>query len=144
MSRVELAARQAALVAALVTGGKPPDGVDGARLAIARQALLRKQAGEVATTWPLLAASLGPAWIPSFAQWAAGRPPQGYLRDGWDLARELAAAGQLAPLGRDELAAREVIWRYNGRSAPQRRRLPALRRVPGGMIVGLAGRARRF
>jgi hypothetical protein len=68
MSRVELAARQAALVAALVTGGKLPDGVDGARLTIARQALLRKQAGEVATTWPLLAASLGPAWIPSFAQ----------------------------------------------------------------------------
>lgn len=144
MSRGGLAARQAALVAALVATGKLPDGIDEARLAIVRQALLRKRAGEVATTWPLLAASMGPAWIPSFAQWAAGRPPQGSLRDGWDLARDLAAAGELAPLGRDELAARDVIWRYNGRRAPHRRWLPALRQVPGGMIVGLAGRARRF
>ncbi|MDT7712862.1 MAG: hypothetical protein QOG46_1551 [Pseudonocardiales bacterium] len=144
MNRAELAARQAALLAALVAGAAVPDGLDGKRLAIARDALLRKRAGEVATAWPLLAASVGTGWAMRFAQWAAGRPPQGSLRDGWDLARDMAAAGELAPLGRDELTTREVLWRYNGHTAPKRRRLPALRRMPGGVIVGLAGRARRF
>ena len=48
MSRAELAARQAALVAALVSGGEVPDGVDAGRLAVLRRALLRKRAGEVA------------------------------------------------------------------------------------------------
>jgi hypothetical protein len=144
MSRAQLAARQAALVTALVAGGRLPDGVDADRLEIVRQALLRKRAGEVATTWPLLAASMGQSWTTSFAQWAAGRTPRGSLRDGWDLARELAGTGALAPLGHDELAAMEVTWRYNGHKAPQRRLLPALRRVPGGVIVGLAGRVRRL
>lgn len=143
MSRAELAARQAALVAALVSGGEVPDGVDAGRLAVARRALLRKRAGEVAATWPRLAASVGQGWTASFATWAAGRPPGGSLRDGWDLARDLAAAGRLAPLGRDELAAREVTWRYDGRTTPKRRLLPALRRFPGGVVVQLAGRVHR-
>lgn len=143
MSRAELAARQAALVAALVTGGKVPDDVDEARVAVARRALLRKRAGEVAAAWPWLAASVGQGWTASFSAWAAARPPLGSLRDGWDLARDLAAAGQLTPLGRDELATREVTWRYDGRTAPRRRRLPALRRVPGGLVVQLAGRVLR-
>lgn len=144
MSRAELASRQAALVAALVTGGQGPDGVDAGRLAVARRALLRKRAGEVAAAWPLLAASVGQGWTASFAAWAAGRRPDGSLRDGWDFARDLAAAGRLAPLGQEELAAREVTWRYNGHTTPKRRRLPALRRVPGGVVVQVAGRVRRY
>ncbi len=143
MSRAELAARQAALVAALVTGGEAPYGLDLGRLAVARKALLRKRAGEVAAAWPWLAASLGQGWTASCTVWAAGRPSHGSLRDGWDLARDLAAARRLAPLGQEELAAREVTWRYDGRSTPTRRRLPAFRRVPGGVIVQLAGRVRR-
>ncbi|MGQ0715897.1 MAG: hypothetical protein ACT4NP_01050 [Pseudonocardiales bacterium] len=143
MSRAQLAARQAALVAALVTGAEVPDGVDAGRLAIARKALLRKRAGEVAAVWPWLAASVGQGWTASFAAWALRHPPCGSLRDGWDFARDLAAAGRLAPLGRDELAVREVTWRYDGRTTPRRRRLPALRRVPGGVVVQLAGRVRR-
>lgn len=111
---------------------------------MARRALLRKRAGEVAAAWPLLAASVGHGWTASFAAWAPRRPPQGSLRDGWDLARDLAAAGQLAPLGQEELAAREVTWRYNGRTAPKRRRLPALHRVAGGVVVQFAGRVRRY
>jgi hypothetical protein len=67
MSRAELATRQAALVASLVTGGEVPDGLDAARLAVARRALLRKRASEVAGAWPLLAASMGQGWTASFA-----------------------------------------------------------------------------
>jgi len=144
MSRAELAARQAALVASLVTGGKVPDGLDAAHLAVARRALLRKRAGEVAAAWPLLAASMGQGWTASFAAWAPGRPPHGSLRDGWDFARDLAAAGRLAPLGQQELAAREVTWRYNGHSTPKRRRLPALRHVPGGVVIQLAGQVHLY
>lgn len=143
MSRVELAARQAALVAALVTGGEVPDGVDAGRLAVARRALLRKRAKEAAAAWPLLATSVGQRWTASFTAWAAGRPPSGSLRDGWDLARDLAATGRLAPLGQEELAAREATWHYDGRTTPERRRLPALRRVPGGVLLQLAGRVHR-
>ena len=54
-----LAARQAALVAALVAGGPVPAGFDPDRLAAARRALVRKRAGAAAAQWPLLAASLG-------------------------------------------------------------------------------------
>lgn len=136
MSRAELAARQAALVAALVAGGPVPDGLDAGRLAIARGALLRKRAAAVAAAWPLLAASMERSWTESFTVWAAGRPSNGSLRDGWDLARDLAAAGRLAPLGQEELAARESTWRYDGHTAPKRRRLPALRRIPGGFARG--------
>jgi hypothetical protein len=143
MSRPELAARQAALVAALVTGGEVPDGVDAGHLAVARSALMRKRAGEVAATWPLLAASVGHGFIANFAEWAATRPPYGSLRDGWDFARDLAAARRLAPFGQEELAAREVTWRYDGRTAPRRRRLPALHRAPGALVIQLAGRVFR-
>ncbi|HEV7451380.1 MAG TPA: hypothetical protein VGO16_08335 [Pseudonocardiaceae bacterium] len=78
---------------------------------------------------------MGQSWTASFTVWAAGLRPSGSLRDGWDLARNLAAAGQLAPLGQQELAARELTWRYDGHTTPKRRRLPALRRVPGGVVV---------
>ncbi len=140
MSREQLAARQAALV----TGGQVPDGVDAGHLKVARQVLLRKRAKGVAAAWPWLAASRGQSWTADFAVWAAKRPSCGSLRDGWDLARDLAAAGRLAPLGQAELATREATWRYNGRTTPKRRRLPALRRVPGGLVVQLAGRVHRY
>lgn len=98
---------------------------------------------EVAAAWPRLAAAVGQRWTATFAEWAAGRPPCGSLRDGWDLARDLAASGRLAPLGREELAAREVTWRYDSCTTPKRRRLPALRQIPGGIVVQLAGRVHR-
>ncbi len=93
---VDLAARQAELVAALVASGPLPSGFDPDRLAVARRALLRKRAGEAATVWPLLAASLGQAWPDAFAASVAGRAPLGALRDGWDLARELSRRGDWA------------------------------------------------
>jgi hypothetical protein len=110
-------------VAALVAGAEPPAGFDPAAVRATGAALRRKRAGEVARVWPFLAAAYGDAWFPAFARWAAGRPPNSSLRDGWDFAR--AAGADLPPLARDELAAREADFSYDGRSAPARRRRPA-------------------
>ncbi|WP_422755471.1 hypothetical protein [Micromonospora sp. WMMD708] len=139
---VGLAARQAALVAALVAGAPLPAGFATDRVDAARRALLRKRAGEVARHWPLLAAGLGDAWPVAFAGWAAGRPTAGSLRDGWDLARTLRDQGTLPPLGAQELAAREAAHRYDGRHPPRRRRLPAVARSGDAVAVQLAGRVR--
>jgi hypothetical protein len=120
----DLAARQAELVAALVAGGPLPPGFAADRVAAARAALVRKRAGEVARAWPMLRAGLGDRWPETFAGWATGRPTQGSLRDGWDLARHLVATAGLPRLAAEELAAREARWRYDGRSAPHPRPRP--------------------
>jgi hypothetical protein len=109
---VSLAEDQEALVAALVAGGPVPPGFDAARVAAARDALLRKRSGEVAAVWPRLAASLGPQWTVEFGRWAAGRPPNGALHDGLEFARELAAAGRLPEMARDELRQRGKRGRW--------------------------------
>ncbi|MEV0719519.1 hypothetical protein [Asanoa sp. NPDC050611] len=121
-----LAERQAALVAALTAGAPVPAGFDPRLVGVARQALLRKRAGEVARTWPMLAAAYGESWRETFAAWAAARPTNGSLRDGWDLARSASLSGAAAA----ELAGREAAWRYDGRSAP----------VPRGRLSGWARR----
>ena len=131
-----LAARQAELVAALVAGGPVPSGFDPARLGVVRRALLRKRAGEAAAVWPLVAVSLGPAWLEAFTASVAGRAPAGALRDGWDLAGELHRRGELGDAATVELAEREVALRQDGR----RRRPPAGRRRASGVVVQLAGR----
>ncbi|MEW2385053.1 hypothetical protein AB0873_23620 [Micromonospora sp. NPDC047707] len=137
-----LAARQAALVAALVADAPAPPGFAPEPLAAARTALLRKRACEVARHWPLLAAGLGPEWPTVFARWADGRPSAGSLRDGWDFARDLRDERTLPPLGAEELAAREAGHRYDGRGTPRPRRLPAWGRAGGAVAVQLAGRVR--
>lgn len=139
---MSLAERQAALIAALVSGAPVPPGFDPRRVGVARVALLRKRAGEVARQWPLLATAIGPQWTDRFVLWAADRPTRGALRDGWDLARELAAAATLPPLAGSELAVREAAMRYDGRSAPYPRRRPAIRSVGVGVAVQVAGRVR--
>jgi hypothetical protein len=123
---VSLADQQAELVAALVAGGPLPAGFDSARVGAAREALLRKRCGEVAAVWPVLAASLGPQWTVVFTSWAGDRPPGGSLRDGWDLARQLATEGRLPEAAGDELRARQAYWRYDGTRPPRRRRLARL------------------
>ncbi|SCG45417.1 hypothetical protein [Micromonospora coxensis] len=138
----DLAARQAALVAALVAGAPTPPGFATAPVAAARAALLRKRAGDVARHWPLLAAGLGDTWWETFRAWAADRPTKGSLRDGWDLARDLRARDALPPLGAEELATREASTRYDGRGTPRPRRLPAVARAGGAVAVQLAGRVR--
>jgi len=102
-----LAARQAALVAALVAGAPDPEGFDPRLLDVARRALLRKRSGEVARHWPLLAASFGTRWPAVFAEWAAGRPSQGSHQDGLELARSLPLRGAAA----EELAEHEKAHR---------------------------------
>lgn len=84
----DLAARQAALVTALVGGGELPDGFDHTRVAAARRALLVKRAGDVTKAWPLLATSVGDAWPECFITWAASHPPRGAQRDGKDFIRQ--------------------------------------------------------
>jgi hypothetical protein len=130
---VSLADAQRALVEALVAGAEIPPGFDAAGVRAARAALCRKRAGEVARAWPFLAASFGDRWYAVFAEWALGRPPQGSLRDGWDLAR--ASRAGLSPLALDELAGREAALRYDGHTAP----------VPRGRLaVGARRIFRRF
>lgn len=124
-----LAEQQAELVAALTSGAPVPAGFDTRLVEIARVALLRKRAGEVARQWPALAASFGPAWFRQWSAWAATRPTQGSLRDGWDLARDLRSQGQLAEAAAAELTDREKTLLYDGRSAPRPRRFAALRRL---------------
>jgi hypothetical protein len=140
MSREDLANAQAALVAALVAGAPAPPGFDEPGVRAAAAALLRKRAGEVAATWPVLAASFGPRWTVAFARWAETRPTQGSLRDGWDFARQLRAGGALGAAGLVELATREARWRYRAGRAPRPRRLPAVRRVRGVTVVQIFGR----
>lgn len=113
----DLAHRQAELVAALAEGAPVPAGFDERLVGTARKALLRKRSGEVADAWPMLAASFGPAWNSSYAQWAATRPTRGTLRDGWDFARTLSLTGAAAA----EYAEREARMRYDGQSPPTAR-----------------------
>ena len=119
-----LADRQAELIAALVADAEVPAGFDIFGVLSARAALLRKRSGEVASAWPLMSAAYGTAWCSTFSAWAAGRPPQGALRDGWDFAR--SAGADLPALARQELAEREGRYVYDGRSAPRPRHLRSL------------------
>lgn len=137
-----LAERQAALVAALTSGAAVPPGFDARLVGTARTALLRKRAGEVARQWPELATALRTDWYPRWSAWAATRPTRGSLRDGWDLARGLAARGELPAAAGAELAAREAALAYDGDGPPRRRRLPALRTAAGSVAVQVAGRVR--
>jgi hypothetical protein len=127
-SRERLAAQQAALTAALVAGAPAPAGVDARLFGAARSALLNKRAGEVAHTWPRLAAALDAQWRPRFRAWATGRPPRGSLCDGFDFARHLAVTGALPADAAAELAAREGFWVYDGETPPRRRRVPGFAR----------------
>jgi hypothetical protein len=166
MSRAQLAQRQAALVAALVLGESIPEGFDPSRVRATADALLRKRAGEVAAQWPALRTQFGPQWSLAFAAWARGRAPQGSLRDGWDFARTVAlhpdsdlqpasavqsasglqpasavqSASGLQPAAAVELTIREARFVYDGTRPPRPRRLPAIRRTCGTLVIQLAGR----
>lgn len=134
-----LAQRQEELVRSLVAGAATPAGFDAGAVAATRAALLRKRAEDVARAWPRLAATAGPGqWPRVFSAWAAGRAPQGSLRDGWDYAR--AHPPRDAAAAR-ELALRELLWAYDGRSAPRPRRGPAARLHAGELLLRWRGRA---
>lgn len=128
-----LADRQAELVRALVAGAAIPPGFSATDLTATKTALLRKRAGEVGQAWPGLAAAFKSQWTEVFSVWAEQRPPLGSLRDGWDFARAHPPTDTRA---QQELATREITWRYDGRSAPRRRS------APGRWIKRLKRRAR--
>ncbi|MHA3704863.1 hypothetical protein ACXR2U_22045 [Jatrophihabitans sp. YIM 134969] len=107
-ARAEIAARQAALVAALTTGGAPPPGVDSHRVDVAATALLHKRAGEVAWRWPGLLATTSDR--KRFEVWARNRPRVSSLVEGWDFAEHLERAGDLTAPGAAELAAVRRRW----------------------------------
>jgi hypothetical protein len=125
--RAELARAQARLVAALVAGGELPAGFDAERVGVTRDALLAKRAGLAARAWPVLASQLGPQWMVAVRARLSGQPTGGGLRDGWDIARWLAARGELPPAAAVELRGYERRWRYDGTSTPRPRRATALR-----------------
>ena len=104
---------------------------------------MRKRAAAAAERWPLLAASLGPDWPAVFAASVADRPPTSALDDGWRLARTLHRRRELGDLAAVELAEREVTLRRTA-AGHVRRRLPAVRRTRGGVVVQLAGRVRHL
>ncbi|SDE92926.1 hypothetical protein [Pseudonocardia oroxyli] len=124
----DLAARQAALVAALVDGAADPAGMDAARLHATRTALLRKRSGLAAREWPLLAAGLGADWTAFAVAELAGRPVADGLRDGWVLARAARDRGLLTDGAARELAARERAYRFDGVRPPRPRLRSRLRR----------------
>ncbi|WP_155374590.1 hypothetical protein [Catellatospora vulcania] len=135
----DLARRQEELVLALVAGAATPPGFDAAAVAATQTALLRKRADDVARSWPRLAESAGPGrWPRMFSAWAAGRAPQGSLRDGWDYAR---ANPPRDPAAARELALRDLLWAYDGTTAPRPRRGPAARLHAAELLLRWRGRA---
>ena len=140
----DLAAAQAHLVAALTGTGTVPPGFSPSRVEIARKALLRKRCGEIAKNWPVTAALLGERFGAEFARWAAARPTQGSVQDGWNFLAYLAARAQLPAPARLELAERRLQWRHRPGEHPHRRRFPAARIVQGRLLIQIGGRVRAF
>lgn len=128
---MNLGERQEALVRALVAGEPLPEGFDERLVGISARALLRKRAGEVMRAWPRLE-----PYRELFIAWAEGRPTLGSWRDGWEFAR--AHKSELDEDALDALAVCEALWVHG--ETPRRRKGPAMRRVPGGIVVTGAGR----
>jgi hypothetical protein len=101
VARESLRAAQAALLAALVAGGRVPEGFDGERVRIQAHSLVAKRRGLVARRLPDLVRSLGPAFAAAFAAYAAGRPKPGggSQADARNFADWLGAQGRLPPSG---------------------------------------------
>jgi hypothetical protein len=93
--REGLAARQAALVAALVAGAEVPTRLDADRVRIQAAALLRKRGRSVAHVQPELTWALGESFWTVFTAYAAGRPRQCCsAHDAADFARYLLSTGR--------------------------------------------------
>jgi hypothetical protein len=94
--RAAYAARQAALLEALLAGGGYPEGFAAAKADAAARSLRRKRARAVAAAWPAMAVELGDALVARFDEFERTRdaPRTGDpLRDGLAFARWLRRAG---------------------------------------------------
>jgi hypothetical protein len=69
-----LAVQQAALAAALVGNGSPPDGFDTQRIALASRMLVRKRAHAAVASWPAFAQLYGANIERDFAAYAQSHP----------------------------------------------------------------------
>lgn len=135
-ARDELAARQAALVAALVGGAEVPAGLDADRVRIQAAALLRKRGRHAALAAPELAAALGADFASAFAAYAEDRPARGgSAYDALDFARHLLAG---SPFAHDR-AVRRAARRLARRPFPPRRALAdgSLPSLPGSPPRGM-------
>jgi hypothetical protein len=116
-ARHDLGTRQKSLVAALLTGGKPPAGLDGQRVRAQSIALVRKRARAVARTRPELAAALGPSFSLLFREYAASTAGAAHTGD---------AAADCRAFARYVRASRHAL----SRTARQALRRAALGRPP--------------
>ncbi|MDT8914079.1 hypothetical protein [Amycolatopsis sp. PS_44_ISF1] len=98
MSREDLAARQAALLEALLTDAPTPPGFDSVRLRIEADVLLTKRRKLVAHLRPDLPETLGERFRPLFGAYAAEHPKAVTVR-----AREYADAFSTWLIARGEL-----------------------------------------
>jgi hypothetical protein len=111
-ARADLAARQAALLDALLAGGPRPAGFDPARLAAQAEALHAKRRRVVAALRPDLPALLGTRFAALFGEYARAHP----RRTGTGAADDAAAfAGWLADRGEiDPPVPRRRRWHRRG------------------------------
>ena len=86
-ARDDLAARQLALVRALLTGGPPPAGFDAHRIGVEAAALRSKRRSVAARLRPDLADHLAERFGPLFDAWAIGHPKRADLTFRADLER---------------------------------------------------------
>jgi hypothetical protein len=102
-ARRRLAARQEALLSALVAGASPPAGVDAERVTVQAEALIAKRRRVAQRAWPELAAALGEGFATAFDEYARATPRRteatGRARsDAVDFALHLSRRG-LLPAG---------------------------------------------
>jgi hypothetical protein len=115
--RNELAAKQAALVRTLMSGGDMPPDFDTRLLQAAAVSLARKRARSVARCWPDLSRSLGERFSELFASYAKTTvlPRQGGpLADGRGFAYWLAARNELTEAGQREALGVDIRYRPIG------------------------------
>lgn len=97
-ARARLAAAEAQLIAALVTGAPAPADFDSGRLRVQRAALIAKRRDGVTRVRPELSQVLGPRFSALFHAYATTRPKPahgGSTADGQAFVQYLAAHGRL-------------------------------------------------
>jgi len=113
--RTGYAAKQAALLEALLRGGEPPAGFAAAKAHAASQSLRRKRVGAVRHAWPALTVALGATFDERFDAFARTTGPPAFgegLADGLAFVSSLAPAHELGDDVRVELVfARAILVR---------------------------------
>jgi hypothetical protein len=130
--RTGYAAKQAALLEALLRGGELPEGFAAAKADVASQSLRRKRAGAIRHAWPALTVALGAAFDERFDTFARTTGPPEFgegLSDGLAFVSSLAPGHELDDDVRVEvLFARAILVRgRRGRGEWRPRRGPFVR-----------------